>query len=309
MQPDTKPLPNDHKPLRVGVVGVSGAWSSETLAKRLAEATGGPRLLIEMDRVRLDLATGQAWFAGVDLSELDGLVVKKVGQSYSPLLLDRLDVLRYLSGRGLPVLSDPARIQGLIDRLSCTTTLALANIPMPATTITEDVDLALETIAAYGEAVLKPLYSTKARGMLVLRPVEGLRELLEHYRRENPVLYLQKTVDLGERDLGIVFLGGEYLTTYARNRKPGAWNTTTASGGKYSAFDPEPEVIELARRAQEPFGLDFTCVDVALTPDGPVVFEVSAFGGFRGLLEARGLDAASLLADYAVAAIRGRKRA
>ena len=49
---------------------------------------------------------------------------------------------------------------------------------------------------------------------------------------------------------------------------------------------------------QEPFGLDFTCVDVALTDNGPYVFEVSAFGGFRGLKQARGLDVAELFTAH-----------
>jgi ribosomal protein S6--L-glutamate ligase len=83
----------------------------------------------------------------------------------------------------------------------------------------------------------------------------------------------------------------------------GAWNTTIHSGGRYEAYVPAPEVIEIARRAQQPFGLDFTSVDIAETEHGPVVFEVSAFGGFRGLLEGLGIDAAGMYADYAIRAL------
>jgi tetrahydromethanopterin:alpha-L-glutamate ligase len=54
----------------------------------------------------------------------------------------------------------------------------------------------------------------------------------------------------------------------------------------------------MATRAQALFGMDFTTVDVAETSDGPVVFEVSAFGGFRGAKEGIGLDAAARYADY-----------
>ena len=61
---------------------------------------------------------------------------------------------------------------------------------------------------------------------------------------------------------------------------------------------PSDEVLKLAERAQAPFGLDFTCVDVIETEQGPQVFEVSAFGGFRGLHEAAGIDAAGLYVDY-----------
>ena len=88
------------------------------------------------------------------------------------------------------------------------------------------------------------------------------------------------------------------MATYARVNNGNSWNTTINSGGKYEAYEPSPEIIQLARRAQEPFGLDFTCVDVVETNNGPMVFEVSAFGGFRGLLQANEVDAASLYADY-----------
>lgn len=68
--------------------------------------------------------------------------------------------------------------------------------------------------------------------------------------------------------------------------------------------EPPAETVELARRAQAPFGMDFTTVDVAESSDGPIVFEVSAFGGFRGAREGAGIDAASAYADYAIARLR-----
>lgn len=288
--------------MKIGVVGTKGGWSSELLADALGARTGY-RLLVEPERIRLDLPSGRALFGDTDLSRLDGLVIKKIGARYSPDLLDRLELLRFLSERGLPVFSDPLRILRVLDRLTCTVTLQAAGIPMPPTSITEDVDQALAAVEEYGEAVFKPLYTSKARGMFVLKPGPEARRIIEDYAREYPIMYIQKTVDLRGRDLGVTFLGGEYLTTYARCKQNGAWNTTTVSGGKYAPFDPPAEIIDLAKKAQDLFGLDFTCVDVALTDDGPYVFEVSAFGGFRGLLEARGLDAAGLYAEHVLARV------
>ncbi len=284
---------------RIGVVGTTGGWSSELLADTVAQVTGGPRLLIDMEKVRLDLPGGAAWFGNQNLAELDGLLIKKIGARYSPDLLDRLEVLRFLAERGLPIRSAPLAILRVLDRLSCTITLQLQDIPMPPTSVTEDVDQAMAAVEAYGRAVFKPLYSSKARGMTLIAKGAGARAAILAYKAENPIMYIQKTVDLsGARDLGVAFLGGQYLTTYARCKAGDAWNTTTASGGRYEAFVPTREIIDLARRAQEPFGLDFTCVDVALTDDGPVVFEVSAFGGFRGILETSGIDAARLFTEH-----------
>jgi ribosomal protein S6--L-glutamate ligase len=96
------------------------------------------------------------------------------------------------------------------------------------------------------------------------------------------------------RDLGMVFLAGEYHGSYARVAKGDAWNTTINSGGRYEAAHPSDEIIAMAHKAQALFDMDFTTVDVAETEEGPIVFEVSAFGGFRGAKEGIGIDAASL---------------
>lgn len=287
--------------LRIGVVGTIGGWSSEMLADEVASRTGY-RLLIEMKKARLDLPSGRVIYEDLDLSTLDGLIVKKIGTRYSPNLLDRLELLRLLEGRGMPIFSSPSKIMRVLDRLSCTVTLSLAGIPMPPTTITEDPGQAATALLNYGEAVLKPLYTSKARGM-VLYPQNGLsaEETIERYRRENTVIYIQKKIDLEGKDLGVVFMGGEYLTTYARAKiNESAWNTTTESGGRYVSFTPDPEIIAMAKKAQEPFGLTFTCVDVALGPGGPYVFEVSAFGGFRGIASTSGMNAAQLLTDHCI---------
>lgn len=290
---------------KVGVVGVPGGWSSERLADALAERTSF-RLLVDMSQVELDLEAGRVSFQGTDLASLDGLAVKKLGPTYSPNLLDRLDMLRFLETRGLPVFSPTQGIRDLLDRLSCTVTLRLGGIPMPATVVTEDPDLAAQALEKMGAGVLKPLFTTKARGMRVVQAGPQARQEIARFQEEgNQVIYLQRKAALPGQDLGVVFLGGRYLATYARAAGDGSWSTSTRSGGKYRRHEPSAEIIELAQRAQALFKLDFTCVDVAETPEGPIVFEVSAFGGFRGLKDSTGMDAAGLYADHVLARLSG----
>ena len=295
--------------VRIAVVGIPGGWSSEALADAVARATG-QRLLVDLGAARLDFATGRVLCAGVDLCALDAVLIKKVAPQYSPDMLDRLELLRFVAGRGVPCFSDPALILRLVDRLACSVTLSLAGLPLPPTTVTEDLACALDAVLGYGRAVLKPLFTSKARGMVLLDAAqtgrEGAAAVLERFHAVNRVMYIQQALDLRGQDLGVCFLGGEYLGTYARRQQPGlapaaggaGWSTSTEGGGRYAAFDPPAEIVELARRAQQPFGLDFTCVDVALTDSGPYVFEVSAFGGFRGLKAARGIDVAGLFTAH-----------
>ncbi|MDX8413113.1 MAG: GAK system ATP-grasp enzyme [Mariprofundales bacterium] len=290
------------KPPRIGIIGTPGAWSTEVLADRI-EAKTGFRLVVDMGKVHLDLTCNRLFFGDHDLCALDGMLVKKISRSYEPDTLDRLELLRVAEQHGVRLFSPALNILRLIDRLSCTITLRNHDIPMPPTCITSDHNRALEAITHFGGAVLKPLYSTKARGMVFIDGNESQEKVwgkLNAFHADNPMIYIQKKISLPGQDLGMVFLGGNHLGTYARVAQGDSWNTTIHSGGKYAPYQPSAALIELAHRAQQPFGLDFTTVDVAESDAGPIVFEVSAFGGFRGAKEGIGLDAAARSVDYAL---------
>lgn len=284
---------------KIGVLGLPEGWSTLRLIEAF-ESRGQEAPLIDPRALELDLARGTVWHQGLDLSSLDGLVVKKLGTSYSPHFLDRLEMLRFLAQGGLAIFSPPESMARMVDRLSCTVTLRLGQVPMPPTVVVQDVDAGLRALEHLGPSVLKPLYTSKARGMCLVRPgQEAAGQMREFLAEGHRFLYLQQMVDLTGQDLGLVFLGGRYIGAYARSARFAA----EQEGGqpakaKYLACHPDPAIIEMAARTQALFGLDFTCVDVAETAGGPVVFEVSAMGGFRGLQESQGVDAALLYADY-----------
>ena len=289
--------------LKIAVIGIPGKWSTEVLADAL-EAKTGFRLVLDMNQLSVDLVTGRITTGENVLNELDGIVVKKISQIYSPDTLDRLELLRIAEQQGIRVFSKAEKMIRMIDRLSCTVTLRNGGIPMPDTIVTEDVSAALSAVKEYGTAIFKPLYSTKAQGMCLVssdQTEEAIIKQIESFKKNNAMMYIQKKLDLQGQDYGLVFLGGQYLGAYARVSQSDTWNTTINSGGKYAAYEPDEQIIELAEKAQDLFELDFTTVDVAETDKGTIVFEVSAFGGFKGALEGAGIDAADRYADYVIA--------
>jgi tetrahydromethanopterin:alpha-L-glutamate ligase len=291
---------------RIGVIGIPGKWSTETLADAVEKQTGF-RLVIDMADVSLDLEHNRLSSGEDNLCELDALIVKKISAVYSPTTLDRLELLRVAEDAGVRVFSPAQSMLRLIDRLSCTVTLGNAGIPMPQTRVTEDVGAAMNAVREFGSAVFKPLYSTKARGMCIIdaeQPAAELEQAIQAFKLDNPMMYIQRKIDLPGRDLGMVFLGGRYLGTYARVPQGDAWNTTIHSGGRYASHTPADEVIDLAHRAQALFNMDFTTVDVAETDSGAIVFEVSAFGGFQGAKDGIGIDAAALYVEHVLREIQ-----
>lgn len=288
--------------LKIGVVGLPGAWSTEVLADAVEERTNF-RCIIDYADVRIDLNKKRAWYKDYDLCSFDALIVKKISKSYSPVSVDRLLELDWIKKQGVPVYSDPYSMSLLVNRLGCTLALSSMDILMPKTAITESVDQAVNIVSKYGSCVLKPLFSTKARGMCVVNHDDtDLREQLIAFQCDNPVMYIQQKIPLPGRDLGLMFLGGEYIGSYARVSTGDSWNTTTRDGGKYACHTPQAETIEIARKAQACFNLTYTVVDIVEheDPSQTIVFEVSAFGGFRGAKEGCGIDVASMYADYVV---------
>ncbi|HID00820.1 MAG TPA: GAK system ATP-grasp enzyme [Piscirickettsiaceae bacterium] len=293
-------MPNPE--LKIAVIGLPGKWSSETLADALAERTGW-RCIIDPARLQVDLVNNRVHADGLNLCELDGVMIKKIGPQYSPLMLDRLELLRFVEQCGVRLFSRPGRIMRLVDRLAGTLVLRQGDIPMPPTIITEQIEEAIEYIHQFGQAILKPLYSTKAKGMVVLNARKlnhkQLKSRLAAFKAQHGLLYIQQKLELPGQDMGLVFLNGAYMGAYARI-KGNKWHTATSGGGKYAPAQPTAETIAIAQRAQALFGLDYTTVDMAETEMGPVCFEVSAFGGFRGALEGLNLNMAHKFADFAV---------
>jgi ribosomal protein S6--L-glutamate ligase len=290
------------KPLKIAVIGIPGKWSTEILADAIEQKTGF-RLVLDMAEISADLANARLMAGDINLCELDGIMVKKISQEYSCATLDRIELLRLAEHAGVRVFTSPEKIIRMIDRLACTMTLSNGAIPMPATNVTENVDEAIAAVKNFGEAVFKPLYSTKARGMCVISaelPDDEIRSQVVDFKMDNPMMYIQQKLNLSGRDYGMVFLGGNYLGSYARVAQSDAWNTTINSGGKYALYEPPESTIEIASKAESLFNMDFTTVDVADSELGPIVFEVSAFGGFKGAKEGIGIDAASLYAEYAI---------
>jgi len=288
----------------IAVVGQPGAWSTERLAHAL-RAKGAEALVVDLAGCALRLPEPGVWYRGTRL-DVEAAVVKKIGDTASGWSVrERLQILRHLEASGVPVWSAPDRLEVAVDRYRMTVELVRAGLPVPETVVTEDVDEAVATVERFGAAVLKPLFTSKGRGMLRLDPALDVPRILERHRADNAgPFYLQRFVKHPGRDLGVAVLEGRCLGAYWRIASDGQWMTTVLSGGRYAPADAPAEALALAERAARHFGLLFTGVDLIEGDEGFTVLEVSAFGGFRGLLDGCGVDAAPRLAEAVLARCR-----
>jgi len=284
--------------VNIAVVGQPGAWSTERLADALRAAGAGVGV-VDLAACSLRLPDRRLFHRGEPLEKLDGAVVKKLGDTAEGWSVqERIGMLRHLEASGVPVLSAPDRLHVAVNRYRMTCELVRAGLPVPETTVTEDIEEAAAAVERFGSAVIKPLFTSKGRGMRRLEPSSELLPQLQSHRDDGlGPFYLQRFVKHPGRDLGVAVLDGRCIGAYWRVAAADHWMTTILSGGRYEKADLDPDTEALAVRAARHFGLVFTGVDLIEDSDGRFnVLEVSAFGGFRGLLNGCGVDAAPMLA-------------
>jgi ribosomal protein S6--L-glutamate ligase len=174
-------------------------------------------------------------------------------------------------------------------------TLLDARLPSPQTFALESEATLSEALGRLGTAVVKPVYTSKGRGMVRLDG-DGATNALDPAALVEGPLLLQRFIASPGRDIGACVLGGRFVGAFYRVAGEGEWITSTSAGGRYEPCQLPRRAIQLAERAAEVFALDYTVVDLVEAKTDYLIYEVSAFGGFRGLWEASRYDVA---ADYA----------
>jgi tetrahydromethanopterin:alpha-L-glutamate ligase len=289
--------------VKIAVAGIEGAWSSEHLAERL-RSRGVDSFVFSLGDTIHDLVSGQVTWRDKDLRDLDAVIVKKLGSQSNAAARLRLHALRSIEGAGARIFSPVETIDRAMDRYRMTMMLAGAGLPVPATLAAESGAALEEAARRMDRAIVKPIYTSKGRGMVMVdsQAGAGLDSLpaaddQQHY-------LVQRFVESPGRDVGATVIGGNFVGAFYRVAREGEWMTTTAAGGVYAPCELSSKGIEYAERAARAFALDYTVVDLVEQDDDFLIYEVSAFGGFRGLLEASGVDAADAYADYILRSVK-----
>jgi ribosomal protein S6--L-glutamate ligase len=287
----------------VGVAGIPDAWSTERLAASLRDE-GIDSFVLSLADVVHDLGTGAVRHGERDLRAVDGIAVKKLGSQADATTRLRLHALRELEGAGVRVFSPVDVIDRAMDRYRMTMMLVEAGIPVPETRAVASETGLRAAVAELGDCVVKPIYTSKGRGMV--RVTDGNLDGCDLGQETGGHEWLvQRFVDAPGRDIGATVVGGRFVGAFYRVAAEGDWMTTTARGGRYAPCELSAVGIELAERAAQSCGLDYTVVDLVEQGDGFLAYEVSAFGGFRGLFEASGIDASQAYARHIRAELAG----
>ena len=215
---------------------------------------------------------------GADLLDAD-LVVLKDLPARSLQALAAWGPLPFLTT--VQCLNPPAAALDCLDKDRVWRLLSDAGVPVPASRPVASWD-EVRTAAAAGPVVVKPREGEQGEGVLLLAGPAPAGPV-----GAGPWLVQERvTGDALDRKLYVV---GDAVLGVQRT-----WPAPADRSG--TAFEPDADLTALARAAAAALGLEVCGVDVLVTPAGPVVVDVNAFPGFKGVPGAAERLAAHLLA-------------
>lgn len=229
----------------------------------------------------------------------DAVIVRTMSGGTFEAVTLRLGVLHALRELGVPVWNDARAIERCVDKSMTSFLLARAGIATPATWTTESYEEARAIVrreAADGPLVLKPLFGSQGRGLMLIRTPDDLPPMEETAGR---VFYLQRFIGVergGYHDFRVLVVQGRIVA--AMQRHSPHWVTNIKRGGRPVAVAVNDELKTLALRAAAAVDAAFAGVDIIYGADQrPNVLEVNSMPAWSGLQKVTAANIASVFAD------------
>lgn len=238
----------------------------------------------------------------------DAVIVRTMSGGSLEAVTLRLGILHALRERGVVVWNDARAIERCVDKSMTSFLLARAGISTPATWTFESYEEARATVqreTVAGALVLKPLFGSQGRGLILIRKPDDLPPPEQVAGR---VYYLQRFVGAersGYHDFRLLVVRGNVVA--AMQRHSSHWITNVKRGGRPVAVAVNDDMKALALRATAAVGADFAGVDILYDPDHrPTVLEVNSMPAWSGLQKVTSINIASVFADAIAAVVDAR---
>lgn len=216
-----------------------------------------------------------------------------------------LALLRHFERRGVRLINGAEAIERVADKLHTLQSLNRASLPIPHTILGSfPMDAGLVERRLGFPVIIKTLKGTRGAGVLKCEDrsqFEDLAGLLESAEARADFILQHYVRASHGRDVRVLVVGGRVVAAMERRSLTGGFKSNVSLGGVGIAYNPPPEMAELAVRTADVLGLDIAGVDILFDADGYRICEANSSPGFQGLEQASGLDVPGAILDWIVA--------
>ena len=243
------------------------------------------------------------WLGREDISDIDLCLLRSFGPGSTEQSTRRISMMEHMEMAGIKVVNSTYPFRRSRDKYATQYVLHAAGIPIPQTFTTESLARAYQKTNEMGKTIYKPILGSMGRGSMKFDDADLAYNAYRLLDRLHHPLILQKYVQTPGRDIRVFIVGDKLVGAVYKYLPEGEWKSNVAQGGRMVEEEMSDEIIDMAFKATEAMGLDYSGVDILESPEGPIVLEVNASPGWQGLKKVTGKDVAEIIVRYGVAQV------
>jgi ribosomal protein S6--L-glutamate ligase len=285
--------------MRIGVLSKNQAfWATTEIIGALKDQHAEP-IYLHTPQVHLSLdgKKADAVYDGRSLASLDA-AIPRIGRSLTQLgtmILKQFELMRIPS---------TLSVQGLL--VARNKYLTLQALHSAGLRIPESVLIASRkgdqepTEYLSPPLVMKLLAGTQGIGVMLVTDPKEAGPIIDTLSELDQIICIQKYLPNPGEDIRVFVTGNEIVGAMRRKAADHEWRSNIHIGGHGIAYTLSAAEAEMAIKAAQAVGVEIAGVDLITVENEPYVIEVNASPGFKGLLNATGINAAQKIAEYAV---------
>lgn len=301
--------------MKIGVVygRLTGIWPTRMLTKSI-EKLGHTPVLFSLQHVTAMVGDKSSlggshqstdvppkfFFRGTSLDDLSAAMVRTLSYGTLDQITYRVSLLEHMEMSDILVVNPAYSFRRARDKYATLFYLEKQGIPVPRTYITESFRHSLNAVRNLGDVVIKPLVGARGEGSIRTDDFDVAYRALKAAYSVGQVLYIQEYVPKPDRDIRAFVIGGEVVSAMYRIAPPGAWKTNVAQQGKPRRCELSKEMEDIAVKASNALGLEYSGVDIMEGRKGPIIAEVNAAPTWHGLQSVTPFDIADRIIQHVI---------
>ena len=269
--------------------------------RRLVEAalTAGHSVRV-VDHVRcfMDISADKptVHYKDEEFSPADfNVIIPRIGSSVS---FYGCAVVRQFEMMGVYCINESVAITRARDKLRSLQLLSRRGIGIPVTSFANSPDDVGGLIREVGGAplVIKLLEGTQGIGVVLAETQKAAESVIQAFMGNKTNILVQEFIkEAGGSDIRCFVVDGKVIASMQRQAPAGEFRSNLHRGGTAAVVRITPKERATAVRAAKVMGLTVAGVDILRSDRGPLVMEVNASPGLRGIEDATGIDVAGLI--------------
>jgi len=274
----------------------------EDLTKEAKELGHNVTLVSAVDLSGYVSDKGPVFYAsGTELDKQNLVFLRGLGRGTCERITKRIGVLTHLELSGAKVINPVEPLLNGRNKFLTMCNLARASIPVPPTLMTESALQAYKAAKMMKQVVYKPIIGSMGYGSMKFEDPDLAYNAFQSLEMMGRPIMVQKYIPSACKDTRVFVIGKRVVAAMAREAPPGKWKSNVSQGGKTSPATPTNELTELAVKATETLGLEYSGVDVAEVPNqGYCVLEVNASPSWQALKQTTSVNIARELLLHAL---------